>query len=186
MRRRPASPSRWTSSGSSCSRWSASLSAGTSSSGRTSPASADGLGQSAAGAADDGDAVRHGVERRAGRGLDPARGIAGGHDDDVEPGPDLVHRGPGKRAEPGDPSGDAQPLGESLELLLRGARADHGDGPAADDLDRGAKQQVEPLLVDQPADESDRQPGVGRRGPRRAATACRAVGSCGGAGTGGP
>ena len=130
--------------------------------GNDQPGIGDGLGQGAAGAADDGDAVRHGVERGAGRGLDPARRIAGGHDDHVEPGPDLVDRGAGEGAEPGDASGDAQPLGESLELLLRGSSAHHGDGPAADELDRGAEQQVESLLVDQPADEPDREPGVGR------------------------
>ena len=41
----------------------------------------------------------------------------------VEPGPDLVDRGAGERAEPGDASGDAQPLGEPLELLLGGPGA---------------------------------------------------------------
>ena len=92
--------------------------------------------------------------------LDPALGGAGGEDHAVEPGPDLVHPLPGQGAEPGDPPRDAQALGQSLQLLLGGPGADHGDGPAADQLHAGAEQQVESLLRDEPAEEPDGEPGL--------------------------
>ena len=88
--------------------------------------------------------------------------VRDGHDDAVEAGPDLLDAASWQRAQPRDPARDAQPFGQPLQLLLRRARADDGDVPAAHQFHAGAEEQVESLLGNEPADETDGQADVGR------------------------
>ena len=153
------------------------LSAPTSSSGTTSPASPMVSGRAPRGAADHGDAVRHRVERRA-RGMasiQRGRG-ARGHDEHVEPRPDLVDRARGRApsqvTRPAMPSRSASPSSSSWAgpvptTVMR---------PPAHQLHGGAEQEVEPLLGDQPADEADARVRMGRRGRPRAAAATPSCG----------
>ena len=92
----------------------------------------------------------------------------------------------GSAPQPGDPARDAEPLGQTLQLLLRGAVPTTVMRPPADQLHAGAEQQVESLLGNEPADEADGEAGVRGAWACRAAAARRPGGWCGGAATGWP